>query len=58
MKPSVMLLVLGPILIFIGALLKIQKLNYSSGVLTMGLVMEAVGLVPVFYKLITQKKSS
>ncbi len=58
MKPSVMLLVLGPIIIFIGALLKIQKLNYSSGVLTMGLVMETVGLVPVFYKLITQKKSS
>jgi len=57
-NPSFMLLVLGPILIFIVALLKIQKLNYSCGILTMGLVMEAVGLVPVFYKLITQKKSS
>ena len=51
MKKSIMLLVTGIVFVFTGALLKVLKFEYSSIVLSIGLIIEVFAVCTVFYEM-------
>ncbi len=58
MKKSIMLLVTGIVFVFTGALLKVLKFEYSSIVLSIGLIIEVFAVCTVFYEMNNKNKSS
>tara|TARA_B110000967_G_scaffold159505_1_gene165120 strand:+ start:297 stop:473 length:177 start_codon:yes stop_codon:yes gene_type:complete len=58
MKKSIMLLVTGIVFVFTGALLKVLKFEYSSIVLSIGLIIEVFAVCTVFYEMNYKNKSS
>jgi|TARA_B110000208_G_C11338402_1_gene272759 uncharacterized membrane protein len=53
-----MLLVTGIVFVFTGALLKVLKFEYSSIVLSIGLIIEVFAVCTVFYEMNYKNKSS
>jgi len=58
MRKSIILSIIGIVFIFVGALLKVLKIEHASIILSTGLIIEILALCTVFYEINHKNKSS
>lgn len=56
MKPTYLFIIIGSILVLLGAFLKISELEYAKTTLSVGLIVQLIGIILVVKELRNKKK--